>query len=169
MRAPVEVTKPCSVALALVLVASTFKIRSATLYSASVTATVSAGVTGDTVSVAVWGTPPKAAQIVTAVVAVTELVVMVKLALVAPAGTVTLAGPVTRGGGLVPSDPPARPAGAAALRVTVPVEALPAVTLLGVSVRDDTIGEPPPGGVMISVADWATVPPKNREMVAEVV
>src|SRR5262249_58323107 len=113
MRAPVEVTKPCSVAVALVLGASTFKTRSATLYSASVTATVSAGVTGDTVSVAVWVTPPKAAQIVTAVVAVTELVVMVKLALVAPAGMVTLGGTVTTAGWLVPSDTTAPPAGAA--------------------------------------------------------
>jgi len=103
------------------------------------------------------------------VVVVTELVVAVKLALLVPAGTVTLGGTVTTAGWLVPSDTTAPPAGAAALKVTVPVEELPAVTLLGVSVREDTIGEPPPGGVTISVADLATVPPKNREMVAEVV
>src|SRR5262245_49567739 len=94
MRAPVEVTKPCSVALALVLVASTFKIWSATLYSARVTATVSTGVAGDTVRVAVLVRPPNVAEMVTDVEAVTVLVVTANVAPLLPAGTVTLGGTV---------------------------------------------------------------------------
>ena len=99
----------------------------------------------------------------------TELVVTVKLALVAPAGTVTLGGTEATAGWLLPSDTTAPPAGAAAFKVTVAVEELPPTTLLGFSVREVTIGEPPPGGVMTSGGDLNTVPKLNREMVAEVV
>ena len=97
-----------------------------------------------------------------------ELVVTVKLALVTPAGTVTLGGGVATAGWLVPSVTTAPPKGAAALKVTVPVEELPAVTLLGFSVSDDTVTQLTPGGVTTSVAVLAQIPPKNKEMFAEV-
>jgi len=61
--------------------------------------------------------------------AVTELVVTGKLALVEPAGTVTLEGTVTAPE-LSDSDTVAA-LGVAALKVTVPVEALPPTTLVG--------------------------------------
>src|SRR5262245_21345092 len=120
MSAPVEVTKTCNVALALVLVASTFKILSATLYSARVTATVSAGVAGDTVSVAVLVRRPNVAEMVTDVAAVTVLVVIVTVALLLPAETVTLGGTVAAVVLLLESVTSAPPAGAAPLNVTVP-------------------------------------------------
>src|SRR5437867_1540172 len=131
-------------------------------------ATVSDGVAGFTVSAAVRVAVPNEAQMETPVDVVTELVVTVKLALVAPWGTVTLGGGVATAELVVPSDTTAPPAGAAALKVTVPVEELPPTTLLGFSVRDVTTGEPPPGGVTTSVAD-VVVPPKNSEIVTAVV
>src|SRR5262249_29303499 len=136
MSAAVEVTKPCNVAFALVLVAWTFKIRSATLYSARVTATVSAGVVGDTVSVAVLVRPPNVAEMVTDVDAVTVLVVTVNVALLLPAGTVTLGGTGTVAAAvlLLASVTAAPPAGAAPLNVTVPTEDEPAITLVGFNV-----------------------------------
>ena len=63
----------------------------------------------------------------------------VKVALVAPAGTVTLAG-TTAAGSLLESVTCAPPAGAGAFSVTVPVEGLPPVTLVGLRASDETIG-----------------------------
>lgn len=83
-----------------------------------------------TVSTTVLVTPAKAAEMLAEVDAVTELVVTVKLALLLPAGTVTLAGTVTADE-LSESDITAPPVGAAALKVTVPVEELPPITLDG--------------------------------------
>jgi len=55
----------------------------------------------------------------------------VKLAFAAPAGTVTLAGTVAIAMLLLESVTVAPPVGAAPLRVTVPVEAVPQGTLVG--------------------------------------
>jgi len=62
---------------------------------------------------------------------VTVLVFAVNVALVAPAGTVTLAGTVTRVVLLLDSVTTAPPAGAGAPRITVPVEGVPPMTVLG--------------------------------------
>src|SRR4051794_22215991 len=96
------------------------------VYSAFVMATVSA-VAGLTVRVADRVAPPPVAEIATAVDAATVLVVTVKVALVAPAGTVTLAGTFAAAVLLLASVTTIPPAGAAAVRVTVPVEELPPV------------------------------------------
>ena len=62
---------------------------------------------------------------------VPELVATVKPAVLAPAATVTLAGTLTPAL-LLESDTSAPPGGAALVRLTVPDEELPAVTLVGV-------------------------------------
>jgi hypothetical protein len=79
-------------------------------------------------------------------VATALLVLRLKLALVPPAGTVTLAG-TTAAGSLLESVTCAPPAGAGAFSVTVPVEGLPPVTLVGLRASDETIG-----GITVSVA-----------------
>ena len=81
----------------------------------------------------------------------TVLVVTVKLALVAPAGTVTLAGTVTALE-LSESATTAPPLGAAAAKVTVPVEELPPVTVVGLSARDDRVAPVDAVGLSVSVA-----------------
>jgi len=82
---------------------------------------------------------------------VTDVVVMVKAALVEPPGTLTLAGVVAA---LESSDSEttAPPLGAAALKVTVPVEELPPTTVVGLTVtaESDALG-----------ADWFTVMSAN--------
>lgn len=105
----------------------------------AVTVNVTFAVAGFTVSAAVLVTPAKTAEIVAEVEAVTEVVVTVKLALVAPAGTVTLAGTVAAVE-LSESDTTAPPEGAAALKVTVPVEELPPWTVAGDSDRAEGVG-----------------------------
>src|SRR5690348_5563679 len=105
-----------------------FRTCLATSYSASVMATVSAGTT---LSPAVLVTPPRLAEMATVVVAEACPVVTEKVALVAPAGTVTPAGTEATAGLLLLRLTDAPPAGAAAVRVTVPCDALPAVTLVG--------------------------------------
>ena len=83
---------------------------------------------------------------VTGVDVATGLVLRLKLALVPPAGTVTLEG-TTAAGSLLESVTCAPPAGVGAFSVTVPVEGLPPVTLVGLTVSDETIG-----GITVSVA-----------------
>jgi len=101
------------------------------------------------------------AEMVTEVVIRTIDVFTVKLALVAPAGTVTLDGTLPAPS-LLDSATCAPPAGAGALRVTLPVEdCVPPTTLVGFSVSEETVGRG--GGVTVSVAVWVT-PPKNAEM-----
>ena len=75
---------------------------------------------------------------VTEVELATALVVTVKVALVAPAGTVTLAGTMATAVLLLERATTAPPLGAAPLRVTVPCEELPPVTLVGLSVNEDS-------------------------------
>ena len=74
--------------------------------------------------------------IVTAVLAATAVVVIGKVAVVEPAATVTLAGTVAAVL-LLDSVTVAPPVGAAPLRVTVPVEGLPPVTLVGFTATED--------------------------------
>jgi hypothetical protein len=70
---------------------------------------------------------------VTVVDAATALVLTVNVALVAPAATVTLEGTLAAPVLLLESATCAPPAGAASLKVTVPVEEFPPVTLVGFS------------------------------------
>ena len=108
---------------------------------------------GLTVSAAVRVTPPNTAETVADVAAVTEVVVTVKLALVAPAGTVTLAGTAVALE-LSDSDTNAPPLGAAPVRVTVPVEELPPVTLVGLRLTADRVAPPDGGGLTVIDVDW---------------
>jgi hypothetical protein len=81
---------------------------------------------------------------VTAVDVATALVVTGKVAVVAPAGTVTLplAGTEATAGLLLDRETTAPPLGAGPLRVTVPVEGFPPVTLDGLMVREDRVTGP---------------------------
>jgi hypothetical protein len=78
-------------------------------------------------------------EIVTAEEVQLELVETVKFALVAPAPTVTLPGTVATEVLLLESAIAAPPAGAAALRVTVPVEGDPAGTLVGLRLTEERV------------------------------
>src|SRR2546429_3393043 len=90
---------------------------------------------------------------VTAVDAVTTLVLTVKVALVGPAGTVTLEGTVAAAVLLLESATCAPPAGAAPLNVTVPVEdCVPPITLVGLSVSEESVGAGGAAGVTTSEA-----------------
>ena len=95
--------------------------------------------------------------------AVTAFVVTVKVALVAPAGTVTLAGTVAAAVLLLASVTTIPPLGAGPLRVTVPVEVLPPVTLVGLRLTPDTVTAAE-AGFTVSVADRVT-PPAVAEIV----
>ena len=110
---------------------------------------------GFTASAAVRVTPPKTAEIVAVVCAVTAVVVTVKFALVVPAATVTLAGTLAAVE-LSESVTAAPPAGAAALNATVPVEALPPTTLVGLRETSDSVGPVDPDGLIVSVALFVT-------------
>jgi hypothetical protein len=86
---------------------------------------------------------------VTVVEAATALVLTGKVALVPPAGTVTLAGTLAAPL-LLESATWAPLEGAGPLSVTVPVEdCAPPTTLVGFSVREETVGRG--GGVKVSV------------------
>jgi len=85
---------------------------------------------------------------VTGVEVVTALVLTVKVALVAPAATVKLAGTVAADVLLLERETTAPPLGADPLRVTVPVEGDPPVTLAGSSVIEESLGDS--GGLPMS-------------------
>jgi hypothetical protein len=74
---------------------------------------------------------------VTAVELATELVVTEKVAVVAPAETVTLEGTCAAAVLLLDRVTVAPPAGAAPLKVTVPVAELPPFTVAGLTATDD--------------------------------
>jgi len=96
------------------------------------------------------------AEIVTEVETRTTEVLTANVALVAPAGTNTLEGTLAAPL-LLESTTCAPPAGAGPLRVTVPVvEFTPPITLVGLSVSEETVGSG--GGVTVSVADLLTPP-----------
>jgi hypothetical protein len=160
----VAVSKAWSVAALLVLVASTRNSRFAAVYSAFVMPTVSV-CAGVTVRVADWVTPPPVADNTTLVDAVTALVATVNVALVAPPGTVTLAGTVATAVLLLASVTTIPPLGAGPLRVTVPWDGFPPVTLVGLRLTPDTVTAA--AGFTVSVADVVT-PPAVAEMVADV-
>jgi hypothetical protein len=85
--------------------------------------------------------------------AATALVLTVNVALLAPATTVTLAGTLAAVVLLLESVTIAPPAGAAPLRVTVPVEEFPPVTLVGFSESAERVGVGGGAGVTVSEAD----------------
>ena len=97
------------------------------------------GAEGFTVSATVLVTPAKTAEMVAEVEVVTELVVILKLALLLPAVTVTLVGTLVavEFSESVTTTPPV---GAAALRVTVPVEKFPPTTLVGLRDSVEIVG-----------------------------
>jgi hypothetical protein len=80
-----------------------------------------------------------------------RLVDAVKVALVTPDGTVTLVGTQATGS-LLDTATFTPPGGAAALRVTVPVEVNPPRTVLGLMLTDTSAG----GGMTVSAADRVT-------------
>ena len=123
---------------------------------------------GFTVSVADRNTPPSDAVMLTKVEAVTELVVSVKLALVAPAATVTLAGTLTAAEASE-SETSTPPLGAAALKVTVPVEELPPTTLVGLSDSVERVGVVAAAGFTVKTPETAPLPEADAEMVARLV
>jgi hypothetical protein len=81
---------------------------------------------------------PAVAEIVTVVVAATVVVFTLKIAVVTPAATVTLAGTVAAAVLPLERVTAVPPLGAAFVRVTVPVEEPPPVTVAGFSVTPDT-------------------------------
>ena len=125
-------TAPPAGAAALKVAVPVEKLPPTTLvgFSASVLRLAGGG-TGVTVSVAVRDTPPNEPVMIAEVEVITEVVATVKVVLVAPAATVTLAGTLAAAVLLLVSVTTAPPAGAAALKVAVPVEKLPPTTLVG--------------------------------------
>ena len=104
---------------------------------------------GFTVSVELRLTPSVAVIVADAEVA-TVLVVTVNVPLELPAATVTFAGTVATGVLLLDSVTIAPPDGAGPLRVTVPWDELPPVTVAGDSDSVDTDGAPVEPGVTVS-------------------
>ena len=91
---------------------------------------------------------------VTGVDVVTVLVLTVNVALLAPAATVTLKGTVAAAVLPLERETAAPPVGAGPLRVTVPVEGDPPVTLMGLSAIEESVAEP--GGATLSEAVMVT-------------
>lgn len=117
---------------------------------------------GFTVSVA-WRCVKYQPLIVSAVEDVTDVVVTVKVALVWPPGTLTKDGTVATAVLLLLSSTARPPVGAGAVSVTFPVEALPPVTLAGVSVSEESVG---PDGAGFTLMVFVRVsPPADAEMI----
>ena len=95
---------------------------------------------GVTVSVAARFAPNEP-EIVTGADDATVSVVTVNVRLVLPAATVTLEGTVATAVLLLDSVTTAPPLGAAALKVTVPVDEMPPTTVVGLTVTEETVGE----------------------------
>ena len=147
-----DVTNTLNVAVERVLVASTRSLRLPVSYSARVIETVSTPpAAGLMVKVAERDVPLSEAVITALVVVCTCVVLMLKLLDREPAATVTVAGTVAAGLLLVIVTVVA--AGAIAVSVTVPVEALPPVTVVGFK---DKLATPRDGG---GVGDGGGTPP----------
>lgn len=101
------------------------------------------------------------AEIVTDVLEVTVLVVTVNVAVVAPAATVTLAGTVATEGRLLDRMTTAPPVGAGPESVTVPVDGEVPFTVVGLRVRELSVG-----AVTVKAAVW--VVPRIPVIVTEV-
>ena len=95
----------------------------------------------------------------TVIDAATALVLTVNVALLAPAATVTLAGTLAAVVLLLESVTVAPPAGAAPLKVTVPVEEFPPVTLVGFSESEERVGGG--GGAAVTVSEADLLAPLN--------
>ena len=106
------------------------------------------------VSAALRDVEPSVPVIVDVAWEVTVCVVMVNVRLVAPAATVTDAGTVATAVLLLDSDTTLPPDGAAADNVTVPVDDVPPLTLVGLSDSDDSVGPLTAPGVTVRPADW---------------
>ena len=103
---------------------------------------------------------------VTEVVVDTGLVLTVKVALVALPGTVTLAGTLATPGLLLDRLTTAPPLGAGPLSVTVPVEELPPVTLVGLRLSDESVGAL---AVTVKLLALVAVPPGVVTLIGRVV
>src|SRR3989441_640025 len=123
------------------------------------------GAGGATVSPAVRVAVPSDAMMVTGVDAVTELAVTVKLALLAPPGMVTLAATLATDVLLLERVTSAPPAGAAALKVTVPVEDAGPTTLVGFSAKLESVTGGGGGGGGVTPSRAVIVAPNVAEMV----
>jgi hypothetical protein len=117
----------------------------------AVTVSVAVCGAGATVRLAVRVMPPALAVIVTAVDVVTALVGIAKVALVVPCATETLAGTVAAAVLLLVSETTRPPVGAAEVRVTVPCEEVPPVTLAGFTATVESAAGAA-GGETVSVA-----------------
>jgi hypothetical protein len=103
-------------------------------------------------SVAVFVVLPRTALIVTFVGALTPVVLIAKVAVVLPAATLTDAGTVAAALPLV-SDTAVPPVPAGPLKVTVPVDPVPPVKVVGLKVTEDKAA-----GVTVRVAVLAPLP-----------
>jgi hypothetical protein len=98
---------------------------------------------------------------VAAIVPPTALVEIMKVALIEPLGTVTLAGTVT---GSPPDNATAAPpAGAAAVRVAVPLTEFPPTTLDEPNEIEASATDP---AATVSAGDWRLLPPSDAVIVA---
>jgi hypothetical protein len=95
----------------------------------------------------------------------TALVLTVKVAVVAPLATVTLDGTAATAVLVLESATTAPPLGAGPLRLTVPVEGVPPVTLEGLRPSEESVTG---GGITVSDA-VRVAPPYDAEMVTDVV
>lgn len=143
-----------------------FEVTRSPLRPVAVTVSVAVCAGGVTVRVAVRVTPPALAVIVTGVEVVTALVGIAKIALVAPCATDTLAGTVAAAVLLLDSDTANPPAGAADVKVSVPCEEVPPVTLVGFTDTAESAAGAA-GGITVSVA-VRVAPPNAPLMVAGV-
>lgn len=92
------------------------------------------------------------AEIVTVVALLTVLVLIVNDAALAPAGTVTLESTVAVFVSLLDSDTTAPPGGATPFKVTVPVDVVPPVTLVGFNNIEDSVR-----GLTVKIVDCVPV------------
>jgi hypothetical protein len=128
----------------------------------------SVGLSEVTVKRAVLLTPPAVAVITVELVPAVVPETTVNDAAVVPAATVTLAGTVAADALPLVSETVRPPAGAAALRVTVPVLVDPSTTVSGFRPRPVSVGADVAVGVTVSAAE-RDAPPAVAEIVTELV